>query len=209
MISVTCFGGTSTYNTTQRDALLNWTEGVSTNYAATNTVTILDTALTTSGTNDAILTHSASDIEEAHADEINQYGAAGYSASTNVAVLTGVWTDAPASFIIPYSSGFEYVSNSTIRYVNGTKAFLFGGSCSLTSGAANKLIEVGIETNGVYLVGSTSGARKFSTTTDSGSMSYAIPITISSNDTVGLVIKCVDADQTITINTWQSWAIRF
>jgi hypothetical protein len=156
------------------------------------------------------LDYTTEQVNHAVRDNVESIGAGGYSTVTNLSVLTGQWTDVPASFVIPYASGFEYVSGSTVRYVGeADHTFLFGGSCSLTSGTINKLIEVGLEINGVYLTGSSSGQRKFSSISDSGSMSYAIPVALSSNDTVGLVIKCPDGDIDITINTWQSWAIRF
>ncbi|GAF78438.1 unnamed protein product, partial [marine sediment metagenome] len=128
---------------------------------------------------------------------------------TNVTVDADTWTDVPASFVIPYVSGFGYVSGSTIEYTNSTShAFWLLGNVSMTAGQANSLIEVGLETNGVTVVGSTSGQRKFSTTTDAGSVSYGFPLTLEEGDTIGLIIKS-DAGQTITIQTWQSGAIRF
>ena len=128
--------------------------------------------------------------------------------ATNVTVSADTWTDVPASFTIPYVSGFSYVTNSTIQYDNGDRWFLFGGNVSLNAGSSQTFIEVGLETNGVYVAGSTSGTRKFATSTDSGSMSYTFPLQLSDGDTVGLVIRS-PTGQTITINTWQSYAIRF
>jgi hypothetical protein len=155
------------------------------------------------------LTYTAAQIDHATKDNIESVGAGGYSAASSVAVLADTWTDAPASFTIPYVSGFEYVSGSTIRYI-GTEdhSFLFGGSCSLSSGTPVTLIQVALEVNGVLLAGSTTGPRYFSNQSDSGSLSYGIPITLSTNDTVGLVVYA-DKPQTIDINTWQSWAVRF
>lgn len=147
-------------------------------------------------------------VSGAIANEVNQFGAAGYSVATNVTVDADTWTDVPASFIIPYSSGFNYVNGSTIVYTNGPKCYLFGGSLSISSGASVTYIEVGIETNGVYVVGSTTGPRYFSSSSDSGSLSYAFPIELTNGDTIGLVIKS-DKGQTIVINAWHYWTLRF
>jgi len=147
-------------------------------------------------------------VDDAIFVSVNQLGAGGYSATTNVTVSADTWTDVPASFTIPYVSGFSYVTNSTIQYDNGDRWFLFGGNVSINAGVNITNIEVGLETNGVFVVGSTSGPRYFTTSGDQGSMSYAFPLLLSNGDKVGLVIKG-DKTQTITINAWQSYAIRF
>jgi len=147
-------------------------------------------------------------VDDGISDSISQLGAGGWSTETNVTVLANTWTDVPASFTVPYASGFDYVSGSTIVYTNGTREFLFMGSCSLETTTDNgALIQVGIETNGVFVAGSSSGERSFAINT-AGSLSYNFPLQLMDDDTVGLVIRS-SASQTIGINTWQSAAIRF
>jgi hypothetical protein len=147
-------------------------------------------------------------VDDGISDSISQLGAGGYSIATNVVVLADTWTDIPASFVIPYVSSFEYVTNSTVRYINGDRAFALLGSCSLSTDSDNgALIQVGLETNGVYVAGSSSGERSFSIGT-AGSLSYNYALNLSSNDTVGLVVRST-AGQNIIVNTWQSIAIRF
>jgi hypothetical protein len=153
------------------------------------------------------LDYTTAQVNSAISDAIVQLGAGGYSASTNMTSTNGVWVDVPSSFIIPYVSGFDYVSGSTVVYTNGTRTFCFLGSCSLTAQAQGSRLQVGLETNGVYVVGSSSGERTFATGT-SGSMSYNFPLTLHEGDTVGLVLQS-SADDTVTINTWQSTAIRY
>ena len=151
--------------------------------------------------------YTAAEVGSAVGDALAQWGAWGYSADTNVTVDADTWTDVPASFTVTYASGFEYLSGATVTYTNGTRAFLFLGSCSITAGSQGSTIQVGIETNGVYVAGSTSGPRAFAVGA-SGSMSYNVHVTLDEGDTVGLVIRS-GAGQTIDINTWQSTAIRF
>ena len=152
--------------------------------------------------------YTCEQVSDTVGDALNQWGASGYATATNVTVLANTWTDVPGSFVIPYARGFDYISDSTIVYTNGTRQFLFLGNASLVAGSVGSLIEIGLETNGVYVVGSTSGQRKFQNTTDAGSVSYNRALNVNSNDTVGLVIRS-PTGQTITINTWQSTAIRF
>ena len=152
--------------------------------------------------------YTTGQVGDAVGDAVNQWGAAGYSVPTNVTVAANTWTDVPASFTIPYVSGFEYLSGSTVTYTNGARDFLFLGSCSLQTTSDNgALIQVGLETNGVFVVGSSSGERSFSIGT-AGSMSYLFPLMLEAGDTIGLVVRS-DSAMTITINTWQSGAIRF
>lgn len=154
------------------------------------------------------LTNTTAEVQEVIDQEINQYGAGGYSAATNVTLVSGVWTDVPGAFTIPYVSGFSYVSGSTIEYNNGARWMLFQGSVALQSGASSVDVEVGLETNGVYVVGSSPGVRSFANSADKGSLSYAFPIYVTDGMQIGLVVKSTK-NQTLTINGWQSVAIRF
>ena len=154
------------------------------------------------------LDYTTEQINDVIADGYNQYGASGYSSSTNVVVDGTNWTNMPGSFTIPLASGFEYVSASTMRYTNGGRWFLLIGSASIDAGAVGTRIEIGIETNGVPIEASSSGQRLFAQTGDEDELNYHFPVYMSSNDTVGVIIKG-DASQTITINKWQSTAIRF
>lgn len=154
------------------------------------------------------LTNTTAEVQEVVDQELNQYGAAGYAEATNVTVLADTWTDVPGSFVIPYVSGFSYVSGSTIEYNNGPRWVMFSGSVALQAGVSVTDVEIGLETNGVTVVGSSPGARYFASANDKGSLSYGFPLYCTDGLQIGLVIKA-DKAQTITINGWQSWALRF
>ena len=157
------------------------------------------------------LDYTTEQVNTVIGDDIAQYGAGGYLASPTLNDITaGVWHPfTNGTFTIPFVSGFEFVANSTIRYINGPRWFKMTGSVGISSGIAQTTtLEVGIETNGIYVAGSTSGPRNFSSDGESGSMSFQVPIYLTSNDTVGLVIKGDKINDPV-VNTWQSNITRY
>lgn len=159
------------------------------------------------------LDYTASQVNSVVGDDLNQYGAAGHleSPCTNTLVEADGWTSfTNCTFDIQFASGFEFVTNSTVRYVDGARWFTYEGCVGLQSTVTQThSFEVGIETNGVYVDGSTSGPRDFDTAGQKGSVSHQVPVYLQSNDTVGLVIKVNDRDEDVIVNAWQSKLSRF
>jgi len=157
--------------------------------------------------------HTQTQFDTVVGDDLAQYGAGGnlQSACTNTLVEADGWTSLTnCTFDIPFVSGFEFVTNSTIVYTNGGRWFNVSGSVGLQSTVTQThSIEVGIATNGVYVGGSTSGPRDFDTAGQKGSVSFQAPVYLNQNDTLGLVLKINDRDEDVIVNTWQSNASRY
>ena len=157
--------------------------------------------------------HTQAQFDTVVADDLAQYGASGNleSATTNTLTQAGGWTSLTnCTFNIPFVSGFEFVTNSTVRYTDGARWFAYSGSVGLQSTVTQThSFEVGIETNGVYVEGSSSGPRDFDTAGQKGSVSFQSPVYLQSNDTIGLVIKINDRDEDVIVNTWHSRLQRF
>ena len=160
------------------------------------------------------LDYTTAQVNTVVGDDIAQYGAGGYLTSSVTNTCTeNVWEPViGCDFTIPFVSGFSFVTNSTIQYDNGPRWFKFTGSIGIEATIAQThAVALGLETNGVYLAGSTSGPREFDSDGQKGSVSFAVPIYLEDGDTVGLVIQVTDesGDTDVIINSWQSNATRY
>ena len=159
------------------------------------------------------LDYTTEQVNKVIGDDIAQYGAGGYLVSHCTNTCTeNVWEPLTnCTFSIPFVSGFEFVTNSTIRYVNGPRWFSLVGNIAVENAESQTMdVEFGAETNGVYVVGSTSGARSL-TSGQKGSVSFSIPVYLTSNTTVGLVSKVTvrGGESDIIVNSWQSNISRY
>lgn len=159
------------------------------------------------------LGYTKAQVDEAVGNEVNQWGASGHLSNapvTNSPAVADTWyAFTNCTFTIPYVSGFEFVTNSTIAWTNGTRWINFGGNVSATVASVNKFVEFGVMTNGTYVTGSSSGPRKFTSTTDAGSVSYSCPLQVTNGMQIGLCYKNVTDTTDVIIEAWTSWAMRF
>jgi len=159
--------------------------------------------------------HAQEDVDTVIADDLAQYGASGYLTAPVVNECTeDEWEPLIGSdlFTVTFVSGFSFVADSTVEYDNGPRVFDFSGNVSATNDESQGcIIEFGLELNGVYVAGSTSGPRDLGAG-ESCSVSYGAAIELSDGDQIGLVTRVTSStptENTITFNVWRSNAARY